>query len=100
ESAVEAQLMSDVPIGVFLSGGIDSSLVAALAQRHARGRLHTFSIAFEDPQFDESRYARQMAAHIGSNHVERTLKEADLVDTLDAALDCLDEPMADPSIVP
>jgi len=100
EHAVESQMISDVPIGVFLSGGIDSSVVAALAQRHARGRLQTFSIAFEDPAFDESAYARQVATHIGSAHVERTLREADLLTTLDAALDCLDEPMADPSILP
>jgi asparagine synthase (glutamine-hydrolysing) len=100
EASVEAQMISDVPIGVFLSGGIDSSFVAALAQRHAKGKLQTFSIAFQDPQFDESAFARQVASHIGSMHIERTLAESDLLTTLDRALDCLDEPMADPSILP
>jgi asparagine synthase (glutamine-hydrolysing) len=99
-SAVAAQMVADVPVGVFLSGGIDSSLVAALAQIHAGGGLQSFSIAFEDPRFDESTYARRMAAHIGTRHVERTLAESEILTTLDAALDCLDEPMADPSILP
>lgn len=93
-------MISDVPLGVFLSGGIDSSVVAALAQKHAGKKLHTFSIAFDDPDFDESRYAFIVAAHIGSSHVQRTLSEAMLLQTLDRALDCLDEPIGDPSIVP
>jgi asparagine synthase (glutamine-hydrolysing) len=99
ERAVEAQLMADVPVGVFLSGGIDSSIVAAAAQSKAAG-IHTFSIAFADPQFDESRYARAVADHLGTQHVEETFDETALLHTLDAALDALDEPMADPSILP
>ena len=99
ERAVEAQLMADVPVGIFLSGGIDSSIVAAAARRKARG-IHTFSIAFADPQFDESRYARAVADHLGTRHVEETFDETALLHTLDAALDSLDEPMADPSILP
>ena len=65
--------MADVPIGVFLSGGIDSSCVAFLAQQKADRRLKTFSIAFEDPTFDESEYARIVARQIGSEHVEERL---------------------------
>lgn len=98
--SVRSQLVSDVPIGVFLSGGIDSSLVAALAQEESRTRLRTFSIAFEDPTFDESSYARLVARSIGSEHVEETLSEGILVETLPQALAALDEPMADPSIIP
>lgn len=98
--SVRSQLASDVPLGVFLSGGIDSSLVAALAQQESRSRLRTFSIAFEDPTFDESSYARLVARGIGSEHVEETLNEGALVETLPQALAALDEPMADPSIVP
>jgi len=100
DDAVQSQLMSDVPLGVFLSGGIDSSLVAALAQRHMTEPLSTFSIGFEDAEFDESNYARIVATHIGSRHFERKLSEQDLLDALDPALDALDEPIADPSIVP
>jgi asparagine synthase (glutamine-hydrolysing) len=99
-AAVKSQLVSDVPVGVFLSGGIDSSIVAALAQEHSPHRLKTFTIRFEDPQFDESEYARRVARHIDSEHVEQTLKETSLLHHLDDALACLDEPMADPSILP
>lgn len=98
--AVERQLMSDVPIGVFLSGGIDSSCVATLAQEKARRRLKTFSIAFEDPTFDESSHARLLAQHIGSDHVEERLATHNLIDVTDEALSCLDEPLADPSYLP
>ena len=98
--AVRSQLVSDVPLGVFLSGGIDSSLVAALAAQLCDEPIKTFSIAFEEPSFDESRHSRAVAAHIRSDHAEQTLSEATLLDTLDRALDCLDEPIGDPSIVP
>jgi asparagine synthase (glutamine-hydrolysing) len=98
--SVERQLMSDVPIGVFLSGGIDSSCVATLAQRGSRQRLKTFSIAFEDPTFDESEHARLVARAIGSEHVEERLSVENLVDVVDVALDRLDEPLADPSYLP
>jgi asparagine synthase (glutamine-hydrolysing) len=98
--AVRRQLVADVPVGIFLSGGIDSSSVAALAQRQLRQPVRTFSIAFEDPAFDESSYARQVARHLRSDHTEETLSEAILLDTVDAALGSLDEPVADPSIVP
>jgi asparagine synthase (glutamine-hydrolysing) len=100
DAAVASQLVSDVPVGVFLSGGIDSSVVAALAQRHASRPMTTFSIGFADPQFDESAFARQVAAHLGTRHVQQTFTEAELLDALDPALSCLDEPMADPSILP
>jgi asparagine synthase (glutamine-hydrolysing) len=98
--SVERQLMSDVPIGVFLSGGIDSSCVATLAQQKAGRRLKTFSIAFEDPTFDESAHARLLATHIGSEHVEERLAVHNLIDVTDEALSRLDEPLADPSYLP
>jgi asparagine synthase (glutamine-hydrolysing) len=98
--SVEAQLMSDVPVGVFLSGGIDSSCVAVLAQQRARRRLKTFSIAFEDPTFDESRFARIVAGQIGSEHVEERLGAHNLLEVVDLALAGLDEPLADPSYLP
>jgi asparagine synthase (glutamine-hydrolysing) len=102
EAAVDAQLMADVPVGVFLSGGIDSSIVAAAAAaaRKKAGQVRTFSIAFADPQFDESVHARAVARYLGTSHVEETFDETALLQTLDAALDSLDEPMADPSILP
>ena len=108
ETAIDSQLLSDVPVGVFLSGGLDSSLVAALAQQsskksfsgHAHGPLKTFTIKFEDPRFDESQFAKQVSEHIGSVHIEETLTQHRLLAIASQALDCLDEPIADPSIIP
>jgi asparagine synthase (glutamine-hydrolysing) len=98
--AVERQLMADVPVGVFLSGGIDSSVVATLAQERSSKRLQTFSIAFDDRTFDESEHARRLAHRIASEHVEGRLTERNLLEVLDEALRCLDEPLADPSFIP
>jgi asparagine synthase (glutamine-hydrolysing) len=100
DQAVERQMISDVPLGVFLSGGIDSSCVAFLAQRHSSRPLKTFSIAFEEPTFDESGYARMVARQIGSDHVEERLQASNLLDVVDVALGQLDEPLADPSYLP
>jgi len=98
--SVERQLMSDVPIGVFLSGGIDSSCVATLAQEKSGRRLKTFSIAFEDRTFDESAHARLLASKIGSEHVEERLTTDNVMEVTDVALSRLDEPLADPSYLP
>ncbi|HEX3905282.1 MAG TPA: asparagine synthase (glutamine-hydrolyzing), partial [Polyangia bacterium] len=100
ERSVEAQLISDVPVGIFLSGGIDSSLVAAAAARRAGTRMKAFSIGFEDGSFDESNYARLVAKQLGVEHVTETLREENLLDVVDLALDKLDEPLADPSFIP
>lgn len=98
--AVKRQLVADVPVGVFLSGGIDSSIIAALAQSHLTYPVQTFSIGFEDAEYDESSYARTVARHIKSNHTEEVLKQDELLDVLDDAFAKLDEPMADPSLIP
>jgi asparagine synthase (glutamine-hydrolysing) len=98
-AAVKAQLVADVPVGIFLSGGIDSSCVAALAAA-AGGHMKAFSIGFENATFDESKYARMMAQRLDVELVSETLDERNLLDVLDAALDKLDEPMADPSLLP
>lgn len=98
--AVERQLVADVPIGVFLSGGIDSSSIALLAQQAYRGRLKTFSIGFENPSFDESPAARRVARHIGSEHIEEILSQDMVLEVADSALDALDEPLADHSFLP
>ncbi|HLK92762.1 MAG TPA: asparagine synthase (glutamine-hydrolyzing) [Polyangia bacterium] len=100
ERSVEAQLVSDVPVGIFLSGGIDSSLVAAAAVHRAGARGKAFSIGFEDGTFDESSYARMVAEKLGVEHVTETLREENLLEVVDLALDKLDEPLADPSFIP
>jgi asparagine synthase (glutamine-hydrolysing) len=94
-TAVRQHLVSDVPIGVFLSGGIDSSAIAALAARAGKGRICTFTIAFDDPALDESRFARQVAAQLRTQHREILLREADFAAQLEAALACLDQPSFD-----
>jgi asparagine synthase (glutamine-hydrolysing) len=96
---VEEQLVSDVPVGIFLSGGLDSSCIATLAAR-AGGRMKAFSIGFQNTTFDESAYAKQVAAGLNVELVSETLGEHNLLDVLDVALDKLDEPMADPSFLP
>ncbi len=98
--SVKRRLVSDVPLGVFLSGGIDSSAVAALAQREDPGKIETFSIGFEDASFDESRYALLASEHIGTKHHERTMRPVDLLNLVPHLTDILDEPMADASILP
>lgn len=101
DAAVARRLIADVPVGAFLSGGIDSSTIAALAMKHlGADRLNTYSIAFADSQFDESSYARQVAAHLGARHQVDTCTARDLYDALPNILARLDEPMADASLLP
>ncbi len=98
EKAVRSRLVSDVPLGVFLSGGIDSSTVAALAAR--AGALETFAIGFDEPSFDESGWAREVARRIGSNHHEHVVRAADMPDLVPRLGALLDEPIGDASILP
>ncbi len=99
DAAVARRLMSDVPLGVFLSGGIDSSAVTALAARRQPG-IATFSIGFDDPSFDESAKARQAAAFCHVSHHEDRLTLADALALLPDILGRLDEPMGDASLIP
>ena len=98
-ASVAAQLVSDVPVGIFLSGGIDSSCVATAAVA-AGGRMKAFSIGFENATFDETRYARMVAERLDVEWISETLHERNLLDVMDAALDHIDEPLADPSFLP
>ncbi|HVJ82361.1 MAG TPA: asparagine synthase (glutamine-hydrolyzing), partial [Planctomycetia bacterium] len=99
--AVRRMLMADVPLGLFLSGGIDSSTLAALFRRQFPGSdLATFSIGFDDPSFDESRYSEIAARHLKTRHRHRRFTAAELRETLPALAGHLDEPFADPSILP
>lgn len=99
EDAVRLRLISDVPLGCFLSGGIDSSIIAALASKHQK-RLKTFSIGFKDePYFDETSFARIVAEKYKTDHTEFSLTTKDLLHSLDHVLDYLDEPFADSSAI-
>ena len=100
ESAVSSHLMSDVPIGVFLSGGIDSSALAALAARATRDTVQTFAVGFADREANELPYARLAAAHIGAEHREVTVTTSEFFRSLPHALWHEDEPIAFPSSIP
>jgi asparagine synthase (glutamine-hydrolysing) len=97
ERAVELRMISDVPLGSFLSGGIDSSVVTALASRYTQ-KLNTFSIGYADePLFDETRYAQLVAAQYKTNHTVFSLRNKDLFEHLNSMLEYIDEPFADSS---
>lgn len=92
---------SDVPLGVFLSGGVDSSSVAAaLCEVEPAANVHTFSIGFEDPSFDESAHARAVAEFLGTDHHERTFSVESVMELLPQVAGWLDEPFGDASILP
>jgi asparagine synthase (glutamine-hydrolysing) len=95
EETLRLHLASDVPLAVFLSGGIDSSAIANLAQRAARTPIHTFTLAFEEQELNEGPIARRIAEAIGTQHREVVLSEGHFVDHLEAALDSLDQPTFD-----
>lgn len=97
EESVQRRLVADVPLGAFLSGGIDSSVVTALASKH-KPDLHTFSIGFKDEKFfDETEYARLVAKHFKTEHTIFSLTNNDLYAHVNAVLDYIDEPFADSS---
>lgn len=100
EDTVSKRLVSDVPLGVFLSGGIDSSAVAAMMRKSGADKIETFSIAFEEESFDESAHARKVAAHLNTEHHEETLSAESMVDLVGNIGRWFDEPVADPSILP
>ncbi|HEX6693556.1 MAG TPA: asparagine synthase (glutamine-hydrolyzing) [Longimicrobiales bacterium] len=97
-AAVQSRLVSDVPLGVFLSGGLDSSMVATLAAE--AGPVRTFSIGFDEASFDESAHARLVARHIGSEHHERVVQGTEMPALVPRLGDWLDEPIGDASILP
>jgi len=95
QNSVQLHLASDVPLGVFLSGGVDSSAVANLAQKVAGDRVNTFTLNFAEAEFSEGAIARRVADAIGTHHQELVLTEAHFIAHLDAALDSLDQPTFD-----
>jgi asparagine synthase (glutamine-hydrolysing) len=94
EDAVASHLIADVPVGVFLSSGFDSTAIAAIASRSQRG-IHTFTVAFPDVEFSEAEKARRTAARLGTEHSELTLSEREMVARLDEAVAAFDQPSAD-----
>lgn len=98
--SVRWRMVSDVPVGAFLSGGIDSSLVAALMVRHASGPVKTFTIGFGDREFDESHHAQAVADHLGSDHYVEQLAPNDLLELMPDYIEEFDEPFFDYSAFP
>lgn len=99
--AVKHQMQSDVPLGVLLSGGIDSSLIASIMQQSSTHPIHSFTIGFADsPSYDESSHAKKIARHLGTHHIETILTSQDALDVIPKLPTIYDEPFADASQIP
>lgn len=100
QCAVSRQMLADVPLGAFLSGGVDSSLIAALMQAQSTSRVRTFTIGFESRQFNEAPFAKAVAQHLGTDHAEMFVTQAEARSVIPDLPDLYDEPFADSSQIP
>lgn len=99
-TAIEQRLISDVPVGAFLSGGVDSSLVCAMMQDRMTGRAKTYTVGFAEGEFDETADAAELAAHVGTQHTELPIDPGAALDCVAEMQHIFDEPFADPSQIP
>ena len=101
EKSVELRMVSDVPVGAFLSGGVDSSAIVALAGKKTSKKIRTFSIGFEGaPDYDELKYARKISDQFGTEHSEKIVTPQDMIDFLPKIVDIYDEPLIDATSIP
>jgi len=98
--ATELRMVSDVPVGLFLSGGYDSSLVTALLSRNRDRKLHTFSIGFDEKQYDEAEHAKIIAQHLGTEHTEYYVSQKEMLEKVESLPFYYDEPFGDSSAIP
>jgi asparagine synthase (glutamine-hydrolysing) len=98
--SIRLQMLADVPVGAFLSGGVDSSLIVALMQCQATSRVKTFTVGFSEASHDETDYAAQIAQHLGTEHTQICMSPGEAQDTIPLMASIYDEPFADPSAIP
>ena len=98
--AVEMQMVADVPVGAFLSGGVDSSMIVALMQARSSRAVRSFSIGYKEHQYNEAHHAKAVAAHLGTDHTELYIHADDLLNVLPKLPELYDEPFADSSQLP
>lgn len=100
KTTISHQLLSDVPLGSFLSGGIDSTLVTAIASKISKTPLKTFTVGFTDKDYNESNFAKLISEHLGTNHHEYIMDPNDILELMPKFGKIVDEPLANPSIIP